>query len=227
MCILGIQAFSFAEIFSNIVTRWYYYVFLFVAIALVVIYAVFGKKSETLKLSETKKLTYLAILTALCTLANILCFYVYLPARCAVSFIAIPCFIAGYLLGAKEGFIVGFLGDLLGVLIMPQGAYLPIIGVASGLFGFIPGIVFNNFKGNNYVKLAISFGLCFIICSAFLNTLANWLYVALENNSKTTFWAYLIARVWFQAIVTVANAIICGTLIFTLDTIKKVRVKGK
>ena len=49
-----------------------------------------------------------------------------------VSFNYIPCFIAGAFLGPVEGFIVGFMGDLLGGLIRPLGTYIPLIGIASG-----------------------------------------------------------------------------------------------
>ena len=136
-----------------------------------------------------------------------------------VSFTAIPCFLGAYLLGAKAGFVIGFIGDLVAAIVFPQGAYLPIIGIASGLLGFIPGIIYGYFKGNPKLKTVIAFVICFIVCSAFLNTFANWLYVVLDRNSTTTFWAYLAVRVWFQAIVFAVNCIIVIALLAVLPRI--------
>ena len=141
------------------------------------------------------------------------------PNRYAVSFIAVPCFIAGYILGAGAGFAVGFIGDLIAAIIMPSGAYLPLIGIASGLWGFIPGIIFSYFKGKGAIKTIIGFLICFLVCSALLNTLANWLYVVIDRNSATTFWVYLGIRVWFQAIVCTVNCLICLWLLKLLPKV--------
>ena len=208
----GITSFDFAGIFSNVLTRWYYYVALLVVLVGFLLFFLLKKKSKRHNLSKTQTLVYAAILTSLCAVANMVTWWVYIPARCAVSFVAIPCFIAGYLLGAKEGFVVGFVGDLIQCIILPAGAYIPLIGIATGLWGFIPGIIFDNFRGKTIVKTIISFAICFVVCSCCLTTLGNWLYVVLDMNSTTTFWVYLGARAWFQAVVCVANCIICVSL---------------
>lgn len=202
------EAFNFSLIFGNFVSRWYYYLALALFFVFFLLFLLFKKQPKRNNLTDTQKITYISVLTALSVVANILTFFI-VPNRYAVSFIAIPCFIAGYLLGAGAGFIVGFTGDLIAAIIMPAGAYLPLIGIASGLWGFIPGIIFSYFKGKGVVKTIISFAICFIVCSAFLNTLANWLYVVIDRNSATTFWAYLIIRIWFQAIVCTVNCLLC------------------
>ena len=212
------SAFDFRIIFGNISTRWYYYMVLGLFIVALFCFLFIKKQPERNSLTETQRLTYISVLTTLSVLANILTFYI-VPNRYAVSFIAIPCFVAGYLLGAGAGFAVGFIGDLVGVMIAPAGAYLPLIGIASGLWGFIPGVIFSYFKGKTVIKTIISFIICFVVCSAFLNTLANWLYVVIDRNSATTFWVYLGIRVWFQAIVCVVNCVICIGLVAVLPRI--------
>jgi len=208
---LFLKAFDFAEIFGNVVSRWYYYAILAAAIILLFVYFKLSKPKKRNNLSDTARVSYVAVLTALSAVFNIFTIFI-IPNRFAISLVAVPCFIAGYLFGAKEGFIVGFLGDLIGCIIMPNGAYLPIIGLASGLWGFIPGFIFDRFGGDDRVKTVISFIICFVVCSAFLNTLGNWLYVVTDRNSTTTFFAYLGVRVWFQIIVTVINASLCLSL---------------
>ena len=202
------DAFNFSVIFGNLSSRWYYYLALALFLTGLSLFLLIQKQPKRNNLTDTQKLSYISVLTTLSVIANMLTFFI-VPNRYAVSFTAIPCFIAGYILGAGAGFAVGFIGDLIAAIIMPAGAYLPLIGIASGLWGFIPGIIFSYFKGKGYIKTIISFLICFVVCSAFLNTLANWLYVVIDRNSTTPFWVYLGIRVWFQAIVCAVNCLIC------------------
>ena len=154
-------------------------------------------------LSQTKKVTYTALFTALATLFNILTVDTGLQ-YFVISLVSIPCFLAGVKVGPVYAFVTGFTADVLGAIIHPLGPYLPLIGLASGLLGFIPGMVFKYFKGNAYLKAAISFILCLIICTAGLNTYA--LYSAYSKGK--TFFAYLALRFPFQAIVALINFIL-------------------
>ncbi len=162
-----------------------------------------GKKPTTKKekvIKATKRIAYTAVLTALATVFNIITFF---PVRyCSLSFTAIPCFIAGVVLGPVSGFAVGFLGDLLGHLILPQGAYMPLIGISSGLFGLIPGIIFLLFNGRDYVKIFVSFLICLIVCTIFLNTYNLWL---VYSKGTKSFWTYLGLRLPFQVLVSAVN----------------------
>lgn len=162
-----------------------------------------GKKPTTKKgkvVKATKRIAYTAVLTALATIFNIITFF---PVRyCSLSFTAIPCFIAGVVLGPISGFGVGFLGDLLGHLILPQGAYMPLIGISSGLMGFIPGVLFLLFNGKDYLKICISFLICLVICTIFLNTYNLWL---VYSKGTKSFWMYLQLRLPFQILISVVN----------------------
>lgn len=213
--ILLMSACDFSEIFGNVVSRWYYYAVLLAVIIALTLFFLFRKKRVRNNLSRTEKLVYASLFTALSAVANIFSFFI-VPNRYAITFTAIPCFLAGYLLGAKCGFIVGFAGDLIGCVIAPSGAYLPLIGLSSGLLGFIPGIIFEYARGNDSVLTVISFSVCYVVCSAFLNTFANWLFIATDLNSTTTFWAYFVVRFWFQAIVMAVNCAISVALVVFL-----------
>ncbi len=189
-----------------------------VSSGLFVLYVIFGKKS---KVSFTKRLTFSAVFTALAVLFNI--FTIQTGVKYfVISFTAIPCFLAGFLLGPVEGFAVGFIGDLLGALINPFGAYMPLIGLASGLWGFIPGCLMRLGK-NGYayyvLKTILSYIICIFMCTAFLNTYALYL---LYGNGRT-YWAYLIVRFPMQTAVAAINATLSVILTAALTKIRYVK----
>lgn len=170
---------------------------------------------------STKKIATLAMLVSISVLFNI--FTILTGVKYfAITFTYIPAFVAGAFMGPVSGFIVPFLGDLIAGFIHPLGPYNPMIGIASGLLGFIPGIVFKylkinvenisihkrqglriffNYLQNDYVKLVLSALLCLVICTAGLNTLA--LYIML--GAKKTYWAFLVVRLPFQVAVIAIN----------------------
>lgn len=211
----NVKAFDFVAIFETIVTHWYYYLGALVFVGLLVPLLIFLKKKRPRNnLFKTEKLAYVGILTALCTVVNSFSFFP--VSYISISLVATVCFIAGYLLGAKYGFIVGFIGDLIGAIVFPAGAYNPIIGIANGMMGFIPGFIFENFRGNKYLLLSISAVLTLIICTSGLNTFGLWLIYGL---GKKSFWTYLWVRFPWQVVVAVGNAILCGVLAILLPKI--------
>lgn len=189
----------------------------------------FGTKPKSkngIVLKTTARITYIALLTALSTLFNMGTFY---PVKYfALSFTAIPCFIAGIMLGPISGFAVGFLGDLLGFLIAPQGPYMPMIAISSGLFGFIPGMIFLLFRFHPHLKILISYILCLLVCTCCLNTLNLWLVYSAGEKTLATFWVYLKIRLPFQIAVCAINWFLTTILYVCLvkaKVIKKVSYK--
>ncbi len=149
---------------------------------------------------STKRITMIAMFAAISVVLNM--FTIITGVKYfAISFTYIPAFIAGALMGPLSGFLVAFLGDLIAGLIRPLGLYNPLIGIASGLLGFIPGLVFKLLKTNDYIKLALSAILCLVICTAGLNTVA--LYIMFGGGK--TYWGYLSVRLPFQLAVLVIN----------------------
>ncbi len=167
--LLATKPFDFSAIFGNFARRWYYYLALIVAIGLVIVFAFFKKQNRN-SLTRTQKLAYTAVLTAMAVVANLPIFTIKVGDILQVSFVATVGFLAGYLLGAGLGFTVAFIGDLLCAIIAPQGAYSPIINLGTALWGFISGVMFTCFKGNEIVKTIICFVLGFFLNSFVVNT---------------------------------------------------------
>ncbi|MEG1923730.1 MAG: folate family ECF transporter S component [Clostridia bacterium] len=168
-----------------------------------------------------KFIAYTAILTALCALANIYSIPISGSSSNFLSFTYIPCFLAGIYLGVPAAFFVGAIGDVLGCLIAPKGAWLPLIILASSLIGVIPGILFYLFnKKNNENKrpilkrnilLWISLVFVLIICTSGINTLTLWM----TYSKGKTFWVYLGARLPTQLFVLLINGILLSILTST------------
>ncbi len=151
----------------------------------------------------TRKIAYTAVFVALATIANV---FTWLPVQSfAISFAYIPAFFAGYICGPIPGLLVGALGDLLGQLIAPKGAWLPTITLAAALMGLIPGLVGKIPKLNPYLKILISYLLCLLVCTMFINTLTLWYVYSYSKGKNKTFWVYLWARLPKQALVSLIN----------------------
>ena len=144
------------------------------------------------------------------------------------SFALAVYFIAGYILGAPLGFLVGFVGDLLGWILFTDGAYNPIIGLSNGLFAFIPGILFGLKRPiKRDIKLVgfifysvISFILTYLICTIFLTSLGSWLYSSYLQGKYGTLIAWFIYRAGAQLSNTVINLALVILLYLPLKRIK-------
>lgn len=158
---------------------------------------------------STRKLAYIALFTALNTLANILSIPLF--ASNYISFVYVVCFLAAAYLGIIPAVIVAFLGDLLGCFIAPKGDINLIILLASTLLGLIPALIFK-IKGLDLtLKIIIALVLCTVLCTSFLNTFALWF---ISSRAKT-FWVYLGGRLPFQLINTFYNGVIILALVKT------------
>ncbi|MBQ2718297.1 MAG: folate family ECF transporter S component [Clostridia bacterium] len=221
--LLAPSAFDFKAIFSNVLSEWYYYL-TFILIVLTVIFLVVKfKPQEKVELKKTHKLSIIAILSALCVIANIFSFG---SDFVKFSFVSVVCFIAGFTLGPIGGLAVGFIGDFLAGIIFPFGVYNPIIALGSALFGFIPGIIFHYFKGNNIIKTVVSFIICYVVCSVLLNTTATYFMYLHGNSAKyQTVFAYLVARIPTTAITQGINLVISILLLPALNKIKETLLK--
>lgn len=158
------------------------------------------------RVSYTKKLCYIAILTSISALFNIYTFPFGLGASMAVSFTYIPNFFAGAFFGPIAGLATGLLGDLIGCWLSPKGPLNPIILLASGLMGLIPAVVFKLMKckeGSTKRRIAATIiGMIGILCiCTVLNTIGLWLFYfrakgrtlgavfAMRMGTQTAIWA--------------------------------------
>lgn len=152
---------------------------------------------------STKSIAYTSLLAAVCVLLNTLTFT--MPGSgYAISFTYIPTFLAGFYFGPFAGFLVGLIGDVLGCIIWPKGAWIPLITLASALMGVIPGLV-RYLPFNEKALLVISYLLTYAVCSLGINTYALWsVYAA----TKKTFWVYLLGRLPLQSTNMLVNMIV-------------------
>ena len=206
---LATKPFEFSKIFGNVLKNWYYYLALVVAIALIIVFA-FKKKQNRNSLSTTQKIVYTAIFSALSCVVNSLT--IKASDVWQISFVSTIGFVAGYTLGAGLGFASAFIGDLIGGIITPFGAYNPIIGIGTGLWGFIPGVIFTCFKGNNYVKTIISFAIGFILSSFVVNTFGLSVMYSISFDK-------LMLTLPVKLAVTAMNAVLCVGLVSILPRV--------
>ena len=213
---LKVSAFDFEGIFSNILTRWYYYLALLLFVAFVIVFSIFKKKKRN-NLTDTQKIAYTAMFSALCFLSNY--FTIKASDVLQISLVATTGFIAGYMMGSGLGFLSAFLGDLICGIIAPLGAYNPIIGIGTGLWGFIPGLLFESFDFNNYVKIVVAFVLGFVFNSFLVNTFGLWLMYPKYYEINA-----LLVLLPYKLIVVLGNLIVS---LFIFELLKKVLPKNK
>lgn len=114
-----------------------------------------------------------------------------------ISFSFIPMMLCGVYLGPKYSLAVAALGDLIGALIFPFGAYFPGFTITAGLMGFIYGIfLYKNpnkeIKDKAFIlklilsSLIVQIGIKVIIESAFLNIMYGKAYIAVILTRITT-----------------------------------------
>lgn len=210
------KAFKFSYIFKSIVSRWYLYLALVLIVVAVIVFICIKKPPKRNNLSKTQKIAYISMLTALSVVVNVLQIS---TSFAQLSFVATICFVAGVLLGPIEGFSVAFIGDLIAAIVAPMGIYSPIIGLATGLFGLVPGIVFAYFRGNIWVKTIISFIVTFVLSSLLLNTIGlSLIYTKVY---------VLTERLALLPFTLLFHTINCVLSVFIIKLLKRVLPKDK
>lgn len=140
-----------------------------------------------------------------------------------ISFVSLVGFVSGYTLGAILGFTASFIGDLICGIVAPFGAYNPIIGIGSGLWGLIPGVVFSfgnrfpKFRFKEYILTIISFLFGFICNSFAVNTFG------LSVMYSMTFDSLMILLPW-KLLVVLGNAIVS---MFIVAFLRRILPKDK
>lgn len=87
-----------------------------------------------------------------------------------IGFGTLPVILAGLLLGARQGFITGVIGDLIGFQLNPSGFYLPTFTLVAGLNGVLAPVMMNWFSNKilTLKKLILVIGVNNIITSLML-----------------------------------------------------------
>ena len=170
---------------------------------------------------NAKTIAYLGLITAMSVIANTLDFPISAIGG-KIAFTYIPNFLAGYFFGPGAGFIVGVLGDVLGCIIWPKGAWLPLITLAMGLMGAIPGLV-RYIPLSQKWHLVISYIAVFIVCSAGINAYAYWIAFAA---TKKTFWVYLIGKLPVSVPNMIMNLVLNFVLMPVFNRLLGSRIKS-
>lgn len=166
-----------------------------------------GTKVLSKNIKVTLFITYIAILSAISVVLNIFTIPIGIGTK-AISFTYLPSMIAGFFLGPIPGFLVGVIGDVLGQIIAPHGPWIATMTLSSGLLGLIPGLINKIPKLNTYIKIVISFILCFLICTFLINTLSTYKVYVIDRGGSKTFWFYVGERIGFMSLVVVINCVI-------------------
>lgn len=176
-------------------------------------------------MNRTFKLTSIAMLTALSIVTNM--FTIPLSGSNSMSFTIAICFFTGIYFGVLPAAIVGFLGDLIAHLILPQGMYNVFLALSTTLFGVICALVYK-IRMPKLVKLIVASAICYVACLCCFNTFGLWMVykakvpptitglIALISMDKTqidtSFWLYLAARAPWSLLNLVINVVIVALL---------------
>ena len=173
-----------------------------------------------LSLSSAKKIAYIAVFIALSVVMNSLIEINVTPSN-KITFTYFICFISGFLLGPLPGFLVGFLGDAIGFLLVPQDVYW-LFGLTLGLTGLLAGLVrklpLYGRKGV-FLKALVFFVLSYVLITCFVNSLVNYWYLYLfiwNGTVKTVFWVWLGGRLAFQTVIYAVNVGLCAVVLSVL-----------
>lgn len=153
----------------------------------------------------------LAMLMALSVIINVVEAFKF--ADLQFSFTIAVMALIGFAAGPVAGFAVGFFGDLIGFFINSGGyAYYPWVGISTGLFAFVAGLLAMKKSGKTYVayiKLGVYSLVTFVLCTVLINSL--FYYLAFYKGTLG-FFDYVIMRVFLK--LQFVNSLVNYALVF-------------
>lgn len=182
--------------------------------------------------TEGAKIALIAMFTALAVAANALS--IDISSSQKITFTYLVGFFSGTFFGGGIGFLIMFLGDIIGYLLNAGGGvfWFP-TSICTGLLALMPGIIMNafkfRFKGGVIFKafLAALTSYLFVTCS--LGALANYSYVKYVvyagREYGKLFSAYLIGKIAFSSAVAWLNYAFCFAIIPIINAAKGLKLK--
>ncbi len=174
--------------------------------------------SNSKKYFTTKKITYLATMTAITLFLKLSggAFSLAFSESLRISFVYLAWLIAGLTLGAIGGGIVGGASDILSSLLLGW-AFNPLLTVSNIVFPMIIGAGVRYLPTKNViVKLIISTFVACIISTLTISTVA--LYIMYDI--QISFFTYLLTTRTIQIAVVAVNLFICIMLLPALQQLK-------
>lgn len=174
-------------------------------------------KSSAKALSKPLCLATAAMMTALFVVLYMVKIPLAPESRISVTFI--PIAITAYLMGPVAAMVVGGLGDILGFLAFPSGAYFPGFTVSSILSGAVYGICLYR---SNPSQLRLRVIIAKLIITFFINIALNtlWLSILYEK----AYFVFMTTRIIKNLITFPFQAII---MIIVLDILNRTGITKK
>lgn len=120
---------------------------------------------------KVKRLADMAILLALGVLANAFSYSFGIIGR--LSLVYTVAYISGIFLGPFGGLLITWLADLLPALIMPQGPYMPLIGLGTAMISLIVGLCNRYLPYKFHTRLIIGAILSYLFCTCGITALGE------------------------------------------------------
>lgn len=133
----------------------------------------------------------------------------------AINLSLVPIMLAGMILGWQYAMIVGALGDLIGAIFWPFGAYFPGFTISVGLSGVIFGLFLHETPDNAKKYFKIRAGVSIAIVIVTINLLLNSLWLNIMYGKAYTY--YLGIRVAAQLL---EFPIYFGIIVLMRNTLK-------
>ena len=183
--------------------------------------------------TPAKKIAYIAVVTAILTVANTLLEIRFLDVQFSLTITLSA--IAGVVLGPFTSFISCVVADAIGYIINSWGyLYMPWVGLTTAVTALSAGLIFNfvrfNFKGGLILKLALACLSSFILGTVLINSTGFYFYnyamgfsTAVINYVKEVFgtsvgyFGYIAYRLIFKG--QILNCLVNYALIFILTPI--------
>ncbi len=193
--------------------------------------------------NDAHKLAYIAVMTAFIVASNV-AEIKFLDNQ--FSFTIFIAMLSGGILGSVSGFFACLLGDFIGYLIHPAYIYMPWVGLSTGMFALITGLVLEARWGvmspwKLILKLLLSAVLTFLVCTIAINSTGFYFYnkaigfsdavisyVAEKFGGEgVSFWVYCLYRLFFkgQILNSVINYVLLLYLVPILNRIKSLKLK--
>ncbi len=160
---------------------------------------------------DTRTLVTLSILTALEIVLNR--FLSINAWNTKIGFSFIPVAVAGMLFGPLGGAVVGALGDLVGAILFPIGAYFPGFTLTAFLTGLVYGLFL--YREQTILRIAAAVGINQLVLSLLLNTL--WISVLYGS----PYGPLLVTRIAQCLILTAAQLILLPLIARILPRLRK------
>lgn len=139
---------------------------------------------------KVKRLADMAILLALGMIANIISFPTLFGYLGRFSIVYTFAYLSGIFFGPFGGMLITWLADLIPAMVLPQGPYMPLIGLGTAMISLIVGACNRYLPYKFHTRLIIGAIISYLVCTCGISALGE---VPLFNMYPYTF-ARLIGK---------------------------------